>query len=212
MKAAGGVIEMGMVEVSECPEGMTLGNVDEGAEATPALMPVLPPCLEAADEFQDMPELEDAEPKDDPKEEPLMNVPPAKTRMDLRGLPLLEDGGSKEDREESLADIPLLRNPLLNPGLGLKPRFTRTRSNIGLPCLCGSGPCIFVGRRIEGGEVMSDASALWCVDQPRMGTWDPGYNPVYCDAECQLPKINDYFVNCKMYRCFVSIECILYPR
>ena len=54
----------------------------------------------------------------------------------------------------------------------------------------------------------NDASALWHIDQPRMGTLDPAYDPVYCDAECQLLEINDCFVNCRTYRCFVSIECI----
>ena len=33
-----------------------------------------------------MPELEDTGPEDDPREELLMNVPPAKTGMDLRDL------------------------------------------------------------------------------------------------------------------------------
>ena len=75
VEATGRVIETETVEASERPEGKTPGNVDEGAEATPAPMPVLPPCLEAADEFQDMPELEDAEPEDDPREEPLVEVP-----------------------------------------------------------------------------------------------------------------------------------------
>ena len=59
---------------------------------------------------------------------------------------------------------------------------------------------------------MSDVSVLWCVDRPRMGTLDPVYNPAYCDAECQLLKIKDYFVSCRTYGHFVSIECILYPR
>ena len=75
VEEASGVIETETIEASERPEGMTPGNVDEGMEATPAPIPVLPPCLEAADEFWDMPELEDAEPKDDPREEPLMDVP-----------------------------------------------------------------------------------------------------------------------------------------
>ena len=65
VEAAGGVIETDMVEALERPEGTTLGIEDEGAEATPALRPALLPHLEATDEFQDMPELEDAEPEND---------------------------------------------------------------------------------------------------------------------------------------------------
>ena len=62
-----------------------------------------------------MPELEDAKPKDDLREEPLMNVTPAKTGMDLRDLPPLEDGRFKEGKEESLADIPWIEEPLSQP-------------------------------------------------------------------------------------------------
>ena len=140
VEATGGVIEMGMVEVPECPEGMTPGNVDESPKTILAPMPILPPHLEeyqdmpeledaepgtipapmpvllpCLKEYQDMPELEDAEPEDDLREEPLMNVPPAKTGMDLRGLPPLDDGRSREDREESLADIPWIEEPLAQP-------------------------------------------------------------------------------------------------
>ena len=110
VEAAGGVIEMGTVEGQEYPGGMAPGNVDESREATPAPMPVLLPRLE---EYQDMSELEDAEPEDDPREEPLMNVPPAETGMDLRDLPPLEDGRFEEDKEESLADIPWIEEPLV---------------------------------------------------------------------------------------------------
>ena len=39
VEEAGGVIKTEMVEASECPEGTTPGNVDEGTEAT------RPPCL-----------------------------------------------------------------------------------------------------------------------------------------------------------------------
>ena len=68
VEVTGRVIETETVEVSDSPEGMTLGIVDEGAKATLAPMSALLPCLEAVDEFQDMPELEDAEPENDPRE------------------------------------------------------------------------------------------------------------------------------------------------
>ena len=44
-----------------------------------------------------------------------MDVPPAEAVMDLRGIPLLKDGESEEDREESSADIPLIEEPLAQP-------------------------------------------------------------------------------------------------
>ena len=103
---------MGMVEGPECPGGTALGNVNESPEATLAPMPVLPPQL---GEYQDMPELEDAEPKDNPREEPLTDVPPAEAGMSPGDLPLLEDGRFKEDKEESLADIPWIEEPLAQP-------------------------------------------------------------------------------------------------
>ena len=71
VEATGGVIEMETVEVSEHPGGMTLGTT----KATLASLPALPPCLDAAEVFQDMPKLEDAEPENDPREEPLVDVP-----------------------------------------------------------------------------------------------------------------------------------------
>ena len=75
VEATGRVIEMETVGVSEHPQDMTLGIINEGTEATPAPLPVLLLCLEAADEFQDMPELDDAKPEDDPREEPMVDVP-----------------------------------------------------------------------------------------------------------------------------------------
>ena len=98
VEATGGVIETEMVEEPECPEGTTPGNVDEGAKATPAPMPVLLPHLEATNEFQDMPELEDAEPEDAPREEPLVDVPPAKAMMNLRGLLRWKMVGQRTER------------------------------------------------------------------------------------------------------------------
>ena len=62
-----------------------------------------------------MPELEDIEPENDPREEPLVDVPPAEAVMDLEGMPQLEDGGSKENREEYLADVPQIEEPLAHP-------------------------------------------------------------------------------------------------
>ena len=94
---------------------MTLGIVDEGTEATPASMPALLPCLEAAEEFQDMPELEDVEPENDPREEALVDVPPIEAVMDLESMPQLQDGGSKESREEYLANVPPMKEPLAQP-------------------------------------------------------------------------------------------------
>ena len=112
VEATGGVIEMVTVKGPECPGGTALGNVDNTPRATPAPVPVLPPQLE---DYQDMPELEDAEPKGDLREEPLMDVPPAEAGMSLGDLPPLEDGRLKEDGEESMTDIPWIEEPLAQP-------------------------------------------------------------------------------------------------
>ena len=62
-----------------------------------------------------MPELEDAEPGDHPMEEPLMDVPPAEAEVNPEDLPLQEDDRTKEDKEETLADIPWIEEPLTQP-------------------------------------------------------------------------------------------------
>ena len=44
-----------------------------------------------------------------------MDVLPVEAMMDPRGMPQLEDGRSEESREEYLADIPLIEEPLAQP-------------------------------------------------------------------------------------------------
>ena len=49
-----------------------------------------------------------------------MDVPPAEAAMDLEGMPLLEDGGPEESREEYSADIPPIGKPLAQPWVRFK--------------------------------------------------------------------------------------------
>ena len=62
-----------------------------------------------------MPELEDAEPRDHPMEEPLMGAPPVGAELSPESPSQWEDDRIEADGEESLVDIPWIEEPLAQP-------------------------------------------------------------------------------------------------